>query len=109
MSRWKPRVALSIVLATAIPACGGGSDTQGRFEIEGKVRPASGTIVSMAEDRSSAKIAHGDIEDFMPAMTMEFFFQEPALAEGLEPGREVAFTFAMTRAGQMVIVSVDPG
>jgi len=107
MSPWKTRVLLSFVLASSVPACGGGSSTG--YEVEGKVRAASGKIVSMSEDRSSAKIAHGEIEDFMPAMTMEFFFQEPALAQGLEAGQEVSFQFAMARSGKMVIVSLDPG
>lgn len=108
MSRWKTRLLLSIVLASA--ACGGGaSEGAGRYEVEGKVRAASGKIVSMSEDHSSAKIAHGEIEDFMPAMTMEFFFQEPALAQGLEAGQEVSFQFAMARSGKMVIVSLDRG
>lgn len=108
MFRWKTLGLLSLVLAFAETACDPtATEGSSRFEVEGKVRAASGNIVSMSDDRSSAKIAHDEIEDFMPAMTMEFFFQDPNLASGLEAGQNVSFTFAMTRTGQMVIVSVD--
>ncbi len=71
-----------------------------------KTRQATGSIVSFSEDRRVVKIAHDDIEGFMDAMTMPFEFEREELAEGLKVGDTLSFTFAMNRAGTLVIRSV---
>ena len=70
------RVVAALVLAT-----GGCSDREAtrQYELRGQIlaiRPESGEVL----------IKHGDIQGFMPGMTMPFKVREPALLSGKAPG-----------------------
>ena len=76
------RRALGAVLLAALAACGPATET---YE-------ASGVVRSIDGERGRAKIAHGEIPGFMPAMTMDFYVERRSMLEGVEPGFRVRFT-----------------
>ena len=70
------------------------------------VYQATGTVVSVEPDRKQVKIAHGDIPDLMPAMTMNFDVVRPELLDGVEPGASVRFE--LERRGNLLrILSLE--
>jgi protein SCO1/2 len=56
----------------------------------------SGQILSVAPDRQELTIKHGDIPDFMPAMTMSYPVASPDLMKGRTPGELVTATLEVT-------------
>jgi Cu/Ag efflux protein CusF len=51
-----------------------------------------GEIVTMAPNSGQIVLEHGEIKDFMEAMTMGYRVESPALLAGLKPGDQVRFT-----------------
>jgi len=45
-----------------------------------------GQVLSLSPDRREAMIRHDEVRDFMPAMTMPYTVQDPALFDGVAPG-----------------------
>jgi protein SCO1/2 len=57
---------------------------------------AEGVVVSVAGDRRSAVIRHGDIEGLMPAMTMLLAVKDPGLLKGISANDTVRFRLSVT-------------
>ncbi|MBM3778123.1 MAG: hypothetical protein FJW23_07770 [Acidimicrobiia bacterium] len=55
-----------------------------------------GQILGIRADDGEVLVKHGDIEGFMPAMTMPFKVQDDALLEGKKPGDLVTATLQVT-------------
>ncbi len=53
---------------------------------------AHGVVVKLLPEDSQVVIAHDDIPNFMPAMTMNFYVADPKMFEDLAPGQEIDFT-----------------
>jgi Cu/Ag efflux protein CusF len=51
-----------------------------------------GEIVAMVPNSGQIVLEHGEIKDFMEAMTMGYRVESPALLAGLKPGDQVRFT-----------------
>jgi Cu/Ag efflux protein CusF len=51
-----------------------------------------GEVISTAPKASQIVLEHGEIKDFMEAMTMGYRIDPPSLLEGLKPGDKVRFT-----------------
>lgn len=58
------------------------------FEVRGWIR-------SIPAERETITIAHQEIPEYMPAMTMPFNLKDPSLADGLEAGDPVVFRFVV--------------
>ncbi len=70
------------------------------------VYQATGTVVSLDPAHNQVKIAHGDIPDLMPSMTMNFDVARPELLDGVEPGASVRFE--LERRGNLLhILSLE--
>ncbi len=65
-----------------------------------------GVIQAVAEDGSRASIAHEDVPDYMPAMTMPFFAGEPGQLEGLSEGDRVSLRFERRGDGKHYLLSI---
>ncbi len=70
-------------------ACGERTDGVTRYE-------ASGVLKEFDASHHQATIAHEEIPDYMPAMTMSFDVSDPAELEGLKPGARLAFQLCLT-------------
>lgn len=62
-----------------------------RFDLKGKV-------VSIEKDQRTVTIAHEDIKDYMPAMTMPFKVKDPWVFEVIKPGDQVAASYIVDGA-----------
>ena len=51
-----------------------------------------GEVISTAPKASQIVLEHGEIKDFMEAMTMGYRIDPPSLLSGLKPGDKVRFT-----------------
>jgi Cu/Ag efflux protein CusF len=51
-----------------------------------------GEVISTVPKASRIVLEHGEIKDFMEAMTMGYRIDPPSLLEGLKPGDKVRFT-----------------
>lgn len=73
--------------------------------------PVTGLVVARP-DGPTVRIAHDDIPNFMPAMTMPFTVEPADAVARLTPGDRVQFTLLVgpdsTRAIDMVVVGRDP-
>lgn len=67
------------------------SPTEKRYDLKGKV-------VSVAKDQHLATIAHEDIKDYMPSMTMDFTIEDEGSLEILAPGDQIAATLVVDGA-----------
>jgi protein SCO1/2 len=77
--------ALLVMLAIAAASLccrSGPSSNAKRYELKGKV-------VAIEADKHLVTIAHEDIKDFMPGMTMPFTVNDPAAYSILRPGDEI--------------------
>jgi protein SCO1/2 len=55
----------------------------------------TGQILSIKPERSEVVVKHDDIKNFMPAMTMPYKVQEPALLTGRKPGDLIKATLVV--------------
>ena len=93
--RFAPLVALLVLSA----AC---RDTTpaGAYEVRG-------IVSELSEDGGSIVLAHEQIADYMPAMTMEFPLGHPDLDDGLEPGDQIRFQIVVDASGRPTILHVE--
>jgi protein SCO1/2 len=87
-----------VLLATA--ACG--SDGRAQNLPEGHYR-TRGVVREIRVERRSITIAHEDVPGYMPAMTMPFDVEDPALLHVAAVGERVEFTFSREEGGRHVI------
>jgi protein SCO1/2 len=85
--------ALLLALLGAL-ACEGAREYRARGVVQ-EVRPEWKQVV----------IAHEEIPDFMPAMTMNFDVPDPALLARLEKGQALFFTLEVDRSGYRVVAA----
>ncbi len=72
-------LAAAFAAAALVAACGRNAPDRRQFQLHGQV-------LSVAPDRREATIQHDAIAGFMPAMTMPYKVQDPALLDGVAPG-----------------------
>jgi len=83
MNRFIHTLALTaIILVTAATGCRNSSANQKRFDLKGKV-------VVVEPDKHLVTIAHEEVKDYMPAMTMPFTVPSDADLQILAPDDEV--------------------
>jgi len=97
-------VARTLVFAVALFACSGSSSEEDHAHHdhaepsgEADVHTTTGEVRILEE--ATITIAHEEIPDFMPAMTMPFHVTEEANGEGLAVGDRVRFTLAPHEGG----------
>jgi Cu(I)/Ag(I) efflux system periplasmic protein CusF len=56
-----------------------------------------GEVISTVPKASQIVLEHGQIKDFMEAMTMGYRIDPPSLLEGLKPGDKVRFTIDLPK------------
>ena len=56
-----------------------------------------GEVISTVPKASQIVLEHGEIKDFMEAMTMGYRIDPPSLLEGLKPGDKVRFTIDVSK------------
>ena len=83
MHHWTIFLSLAVVAAS----CARPADTR-QYELQGQIQ-------SIQADRNEITIKHGDIKDFMPAMTMPFKVRDAALLAGRQPGDLVTATLVV--------------
>ncbi len=69
-------------------------EPQTRQAAEGRSQTVvgEGEVISTVPKASQIVLEHGEIKDFMDAMTMGYRIDPPSLLEGLKPGDKVRFT-----------------
>ena len=87
------RVAATLIVAAVsamVAACGSGDDANAqRYELKGKVEHVD-------KRGSAVTIAHEEIKDYMPAMTMPFKLKDESIYDELAPGDQVTATLVVT-------------
>jgi len=83
----RARVVPVLALIATLAACGREAETR-QYELEGQ-------ILGIEPSRNEVLIRHEDIEGFMPAMTMPFTVEDPALLDGKQPGDLVTATLVV--------------
>jgi len=81
----KPAISVLVFIALLFAsdsACRRHSGNEKRYELKGKV-------VAVEKDKQLVTIAHEDIKDYMPGMTMPFTLREEWAYEVLVPGDQV--------------------
>lgn len=96
---------LAVALVSTVACEGASSSAQTRGE-RAEQHDTRGTIRAIADDRRSVTIAHEDIPGFMPAMTMPFSVDDPAMLQSLAVGDAVELTFANKPGGGFRIVRI---
>jgi protein SCO1/2 len=81
-----PWVPLTAVLVLA--GCGRAETPAREYQLQGQ-------ILAVRPERSEVVIKHGDIQGFMPGMTMPFTVKDGALLQGKEPGDLVTATLVV--------------
>ena len=83
-------IATALVIVRAHPAFAiAHTDSRRSFEVEGK-------IVAIDVSARSVRIAHDEIPDYMPAMTMPFTVRDTSLLKGLTAGDNVQVPLVVT-------------
>jgi protein SCO1/2 len=72
-------IALAVTAALFAAGCGRNGPDHRQYQLHGQV-------LSLTPDRMEATIKHDEIPGFMPAMTMPYKVQDPALLDGVAPG-----------------------
>lgn len=91
LSRWFLRAAvLCAAGALACSACSPSEPPPRQYTLQGQ-------ILAVRPDTREVLIKHGDIEGFMPGMTMPFRVKDPSLLEGASPGDLVQATLMVGR------------
>ncbi|MEN3335458.1 MAG: hypothetical protein V7641_4823 [Blastocatellia bacterium] len=68
-----------------------------------KIYHGVGVVESVGGQRTTVQINHEDIQDLMPAMSMPFEVQSPALLDEITPGDRISFTIRETPHGLVII------
>ena len=76
-------ILVALILVSAITACRDTTANQKKYELKGKV-------VAVEPDKHLVTIAHEEVKDFMPAMTMPFTVPSDADLQILAPEDEVS-------------------
>jgi protein SCO1/2 len=77
-----------VALALALSAACGSTPEPRRYEVRGQ-------ILGVDAQKQEVLMKHEDIEGFMPAMTMPYKVQDPALLQGKQPGDLVTATLVV--------------
>jgi protein SCO1/2 len=80
------------LLVLLLGACAGAGAGCSKPAPATKSYTLQGQILAVHPERQSLTIKHGDIEGYMPGMTMTFAAREPGLIAGREPGEIVKAT-----------------
>ena len=81
MRRATPVIAVSLLSALLVAACGG----------KGNAGDGAGSVRAIAADQSTITLEHGDIPGLMKAMTMEYAVAKPEQLAGVAVGDTVEF------------------
>ena len=100
-----------LCVVVAAPACRRAPEPR-QYEVKGQ-------IVSVDAARGEVLLDHEDIKNFMPAMTMSYKVEDPALLQGKEAGDLITATLVvgdttahlstMTKTGHAPLTSPPPG
>lgn len=99
------RAAVGLFLVLLATAACGGSDGRAQSLPEGHYR-TRGVVREIRAERRSITIQHEDVPGYMPAMTMPFDVEDPALLRAAAVGDRVEFTFSREAGGGHVIRSL---
>lgn len=66
-----------------------------------------GIVTELSEDGGSIVLAHEQIADYMPAMTMSFPLGHPDLDDGLVPGDQIRFQVVVDSSGSPTILHLE--
>jgi protein SCO1 len=81
-------VVIIALLLVSFAACGKDTSNQKRYDLTGKV-------LTIEQDKHQITVAHDEIKDFMPAMTMPFTLREEWPFAVLAPGNQIAATLVV--------------
>ena len=81
------RLGALIVAVGVAGACGRAPEVR-QYEVRGQ-------ILRIDRDRSEVLVDHEDIKGFMPAMTMPYTVNDPALLDGKSPGDLITATLVV--------------
>jgi protein SCO1/2 len=81
-------IVITCLLLLSVAACRKDTSNQKRYELKGKV-------VAVEREKHSVTVAHEEIKDYMPAMTMPFKLREDWAFEVLSPGDQVSATLVV--------------
>jgi Cu(I)/Ag(I) efflux system periplasmic protein CusF len=70
----------------------GGNASTPAATVETQTYQGVGVLKSINLKQVSVEIAHEDIKDLMPAMTMEFYVKDKSLLAGIKSGDRIEFT-----------------
>jgi protein SCO1/2 len=93
-------IAIVAMLAAA-PACSRAPEPR-RYEVRGQ-------ILGVDPARQEVVMKHEDIEGFMPAMTMPYKVQDPALLQGKQPGDLVTATLVVEEVNAYLTTMTTTG
>jgi protein SCO1/2 len=103
--------SLAVAAALLAAACSRNAPDRRQYQLHGQV-------LSVAPDRREATIQHDEIAGFMPAMTMPYKVQDPALFDGVAPGDIIdailvvvsndAYLSAVHKAGSAPLAAQPP-
>jgi|SRR5450432_688632 Cu/Ag efflux protein CusF len=101
----KPRFTLLLLLALAIglAGCAGGANTA---KEDGKHYPMQGEIKALDAAAKTATIAHGQIGDWMGAMTMEYSIKPDAEFQKLHVGDKIDATVVVVSDVKFYVTDV---
>lgn len=66
-----------------------------------------GIVSELSADGASITLAHEEIADYMPAMTMPFPLGHPDLDDGLVPGDQIRFQIVVDGSGSATILHIE--
>jgi protein SCO1/2 len=81
-------VLSAMILALLLQGCAPPPEAPRQYELHGQ-------ILAIRHDHNEVLIKHGDIDGFMPGMTMPFKVRDAALLQGKEPGDLVKASLAV--------------
>jgi protein SCO1 len=93
---------LLVLVATALLASCANPPEARRYELQGQ-------ILAVRPERQEVVVKHGDIENFMPGMTMPFKVKDPALLNGKMPGDLVTATLVVEEVNAHLETLVKTG
>ncbi len=88
LNRYSIIAVLLILAFVSSPACRRDTSNQKRYDLKGKV-------LAVEKDKHLVTVAHEEIKDFMPSMTMPFTLREDWAFEVLAPGDHISATLVV--------------